>query len=269
MARLPTAREVAAQAAQVAARVDKLWADLHSAETAAAVFADLEVIAQASLSPWRRLRITEALLGYREKITIESALEDKLLDTAQKLVRRVRRDITDLKKCRDQYEGQLLKGRSRSAEAGRECLAAYESAREGLDALHSLAGYDESSPHGRLAKVANATWEAWWAVSPPFRYAKCEAALSIVDDLLTGWAAATASPSKGQTWRSKVLNGLVERLEEIFKDITGRSPKGRSGFRSFVKRILKALPPDIYKHNVVTGAALPARIRRLVTDSVD
>jgi hypothetical protein len=55
---------------------------------------------------------------------------------------------------------------------------------------------------------------------------------------------------------------LIKRLKEIFRDVTGRPPTGRSLFQKFVRRILISLPRTVYNPNVEDGA-LPRRIQRL------
>jgi hypothetical protein len=256
MPRLPTTEEAVAQ---TAAHLDEVSAKLHSTARAEALFKDLENIIQASIGPWHRVRIVEALLTYR--LRIEHTLDAKALIDAKRIVKRIRREIADLRDLRDQLERRLVSGKGRLIGVRRDCWFLYQSALQDVEDLRDLSGYDVSSPHERLAEVANAAGEACWMVRPPLYFADYEPALAILDGVLKRWAKATNS-TRGQNWQSRSLNSLIAELAQPFEAVTGVRPDASAAFLAFANRTLSELLPEFRNHLARSNGTLLKRLRR-------
>lgn len=255
MVRLPTEREVQKLAQ---AHLEELWVDVSSAEDFAVVFDDLGRIIKAPLDMQSRICLAGAMAGYCSGIM--SALEADEIAEAKRLVKAARREISDLQKRLKGWERQLSATREGSRkrvseQANRECWSIYQSAKQRCEQLHSLAG----APAGDLRKPVAVMDDALRKVGWPFLDADCGAALSILDKALSGWAAATGS-TKGQTIRSREFNSLIIHLGVVFEDATGRRPAAGNRFLPFLKRILKALPPGVYREG--SEELLPTRVKR-------
>ncbi|MFM9848288.1 MAG: hypothetical protein ACKVP3_14145 [Hyphomicrobiaceae bacterium] len=264
MPRLPTREEAKAMEEH---RLAEVWSDIGTAEDAETFFIDLGTIINAELSLRSRFRIAEAMLAY--STDIRAMLDAENIMEAQRLVNGLRRESSDLQRTLARFEREwagaadAVRPKIR-LQAARECGAIIQNARQHRDQFESISRGSTGVPSKRLAEVGNAVWEAMWKIVPPFRFADCRGALADLNTVSERWTDIIGS-QKGRAPRSKALSDMIERLAETFEAASGRSASGpRTRFQAFVKRIVRALPGNIY--NAGTEAALSKRIRRMLAD---
>jgi hypothetical protein len=252
-------------------RLDDVWDDTHSEDDPVTFFEDLEKIIKTPLSLRSRIHMAEAMAVYCNGI--RAILDAKEMKEAKRLVMLARREIRILQKLVERYEKATtvkVGSRKRLSEAGKECWLAYQNAKDCFERLQAMAGYSVMPSDGRmfpseerLSEAVRIVSEAIFKIAPPFWWADFDSALTVLNALLDRWVPLTGS-RKGQAHPSKLLTDFIARLERVFEHATGRPPKARrSGFESFIRRILESLPSGIYNDKVVTAAAIPKRIKRL------
>ena len=231
-------------------RLERLWEEIGSTKGLAAFFDEIELTLQARLDAQFRIRIAQGMARFCRNVA--SALEPDTVRAAKRLVDQARKRTAKLRWLTENYQNQLSKAkdgaRSKlSAQAGRECWAAYEDLEQCVEKLDTLAG---DPPGKRLSAVTSSMRQALMEVGTPFLYNDYSEALRILDELLDNWSGVSHARER-QASAGQALSDLLVCTAEGFQEATGRALGSAERFRPFLQCILKALPGSTRPHHGV------------------
>jgi hypothetical protein len=238
----------------------KEWERLRSLEDSGVFFEELGHKIPATLGMRLRICIAQAMVGYCYSVKRSQWADPNLMREAKRLVKLTHGLVDKLSKRLRNYDPKVRSVSEFSVGLHRECLEVYQDAKQRQKQLTSLSEQLTGEPDERLAEATSAMFEALCKIEPPFWAVDCEAALSILDKLLVSWGDATGS-TKGQDQRDKALNDLVTHLRQVFADATGKPPNAAHRYMPFLKRILAALPPGMYREGA--EETLRTQVKRL------
>ena len=187
-----------------------------------------------------QLRTMEACAFYPSRASYE--LQRDELEDARRLVKLMRREVSDIDKLREEY---LKLARARNDKSGknragfhRECWHHYIEFTGLYEQLDSLAGWP---PSPELNYATGCAELVKLKLLSPYATCASNQALRDLDYLLDNWTSA-ADTKQGQQAANKTLDLLILRLAECFEQLKGRRPDTGKVFLGFVEIVLNALP---------------------------